>query len=197
MTREGTAQSPSPGEIGSPDQALHRAPRSRAPTQSASRTLPHPHQAPALPHSPGPRTATGAQAAGRARRGARSQGNFQSPRGRARAGPLTGLRGLAGTPGVGRVLLSSPLRCSPSPRSSGWRERSRVAGEPEPAAGQPRCAPTRLPEAAGLREAVTPAGRAGQSGARPSRRDGTTGARASGPAWVTDTTKAPGRGAGS
>ena len=60
-----------------------------------------------------------------------------------------------------------------------WRERSRVAGEPEPAGGQPRCAPTRLPEAAGLREAVTPAGRAGQSGARPSRQDGKTGAPAS------------------
>lgn len=106
----------------------------------------------------------------------------------ARAGQLTRLGGPAGTP-------SAELT---APAARVGRARSRVAGEPEPAAGQPRCAPTRLPEAAGLREAVTPAGRAGQSGARPSRRrDGTTGVPASWPAWVTDSATAAGCGAGS
>jgi hypothetical protein len=177
MTREGTAQSPSPWRINSsPESTIapheaglrHKAPPARSPT----------------PTRPGPSRTPRARAQQQARRPRGEHGGERAARETSRVpgaglgrGRLPGSAAWRGFPGWAK--RSAPLRCSRGPRSAVWRERSRVAGEPEPAAGQPCCARTSLPEAAGLREAVTPAGRAGQSGARPSRRrDGTTGARA-------------------
>lgn len=132
VTREGTAQSPSPWRM--QPRAHHRAPRSRAPTQSAPSTLPDLHRAPALPHSPGPRTATGAQAAGRARRGARSPGKLPESRGQGSGGaayrawrPSGDSRGGQGAPLLSAVVTALGARCGANAHAWPWNRSRRPA----------------------------------------------------------------------